>query len=243
VGETRPAACVIAGLGNPGKKYEMTRHTFGELLVRAIAAKRGWAFKAENRFQALVARGFIEDQPVFLMIPTTYMNESGRAVRALLDFYKLSAAELVVVCDDIALDFGTMRLRKEGSPGGHNGLKSVELHLGTQNYMRLRMGIGRGMSEQPLVDWVLDPFSSEEITALPPLLEKGAEALKLLVSELARGPVETAMNRVSLFFQPQKQRKSNALKAQEQVKSGEQKNESTKAQPLRRDVCDQGDAK
>lgn len=205
----------------------MTRHNFGELVVRAIAAKRGWVFKEEKRFHGLVASGFIDDQHVYLLIPTTYMNDSGRAVRALLDFYKLSAADAILICDDIALEFGTMRLRKEGSPGGHNGLKSVELHLGSQQYIRLRMGIGRGEPEQPLVDWVLDPFSSDEIAALPALLDKGAEAVKLLVRELKSGPVETAMNRVSLFIQPPKPKKESATRAQEKLKSGEQTNEAT----------------
>ena len=127
----------------------MTRHNLGELVVRAFAHKQGWVFKEEKRFQAYVAKAVFEDKQLILVVPLTYMNESGQAVRAVLDFYKLPAEQTIVVCDDIALNFGAMRLRTEGSAGGHNGLKSVEAHLGTIRYMRLRMGIGRGKPEQP----------------------------------------------------------------------------------------------
>jgi peptidyl-tRNA hydrolase, PTH1 family len=188
-------AWVVAGLGNPGKRYEMTRHNFGDLVVRGVAAKFGWAFKEEKRFQALLARGVIGEKPFFLLLPTTYMNESGRAVKALLDYFKLSPSQLIVVCDDLALPFGTLRLRPEGSAGGHNGLKSVEGEIGTSRYARLRMGIGRGLVEiaEPMIDYVLDTFSSEEMVALPKLLERGGTALV----DLAESPIEIVMNRVN----------------------------------------------
>ncbi len=214
---------VVAGLGNPGKRYEKTRHNFGELVVREMARSLGLILKEEKRFQALVAQGKVEGKPLFLLVPTTYMNESGRAVKALMDFYKLPVETLAVVCDDIALDFGAMRLKPEGSSGGHNGLKSIEEQIGTSRYVRLRMGIGRGQTAQVLADYVLDPFSGEEIEALPLLLEKAGAAL----DGWMHVPLERVMERVNA--------KVNI------VKRGEKQNESTEAQPLRRDVRHQGD--
>jgi PTH1 family peptidyl-tRNA hydrolase len=186
-------AWVITGLGNPGKRYEKTRHNFGELVLREMARKRGLILKEEKRFQSLVARGELEGKPLYLVVPTTYMNESGQAVKALLDFYKLPVESLAVVCDDIALDFGTMRLKGEGSSGGHNGLKSIQQQLATSCYVRLRMGIGRGSPEEGLAEYVLDPFTGEELEALPALLEKAGAALE----DWMRIPLARVMERVN----------------------------------------------
>ncbi|MCE5318667.1 MAG: aminoacyl-tRNA hydrolase [Parachlamydia sp.] len=215
---------VIAGLGNPGKRYEKTRHNYGELVIRDMARRLGWVVKEDRHFQALVAKGNFAGKTVILAVPLTYMNESGRAIRALLDYYKVPVDHLAIACDDVAIDFGTMRLRAEGSAGGHNGLKSVEAHIGTSHYMRLRLGVGRGRpeKEQTLADYVLDAFSSEEMAALPVLLEKAGVAL----SDLMCVPVQTVMNRINA---PAKK-----------VNLGDQ-HESTQAKPLRRDVCHQSD--
>jgi PTH1 family peptidyl-tRNA hydrolase len=174
---------VIVGLGNPGKKYELTRHNIGFLVLEALARRNGMSLKEEKEFHGKVAKGVIADQSVFLLMPTTYMNESGRAVRRYLDFYKIPSEHLLVVVDDVALAFGQLRLRKMGSPGGHNGLKSIELHLGTQNYARLRMGIGRNLQDVNLADYVLGNFSQEEQTELPNFVQKGAQILERLVTE------------------------------------------------------------
>jgi PTH1 family peptidyl-tRNA hydrolase len=176
------AARVIVGLGNPGKKYTYTRHNLGYLAVQAWARLEGWAFKEEKRFHAHVTKGNQGDTSVALLLPDTYMNESGRAVRAYLDYYGVSPQHLVVVSDDIHIDYGVLRLRPEGSAGGHNGLKSIETHLGTSAYPRLRMGIGRAGPEKPLVEHVLDLFSPEEIMALPAFLERAVTALKQIVT-------------------------------------------------------------
>jgi peptidyl-tRNA hydrolase, PTH1 family len=174
---------VFIGLGNPGTKYEMTRHNLGFLVIKAFAEGHGLKFKAEPRFQASVARGMICGKDVFLLMPMTYMNESGLAVKRFMEYYKLDFEKLVVVSDDIALDFGMMRLRLAGSAGGHNGLKSIENWLGTTCYARLRMGIGYSTRAPSLADHVLDNFTEEELKSLPNILEKGAASLKQLLTD------------------------------------------------------------
>lgn len=151
------AGWIFVGLGNPGPLYEMTRHNMGFLVVRAFAQRQGWIFKEDKRFKALIVRGFIDGILVHLLLPTTYMNLSGMAVRRYLDFFKLAHDRLVVVTDDIALSFGRLRVKTMGSAGGHNGLKSVEAYLGTSRYIRLKMGIGHP-GEKVLSDYVLDPL-------------------------------------------------------------------------------------
>lgn len=185
-GANEPRQYVIIGLGNPGKKYALTRHNLGYLVVQAFAEEQGWGFKEEARYQAHVAKGKVDGATIHLLLSTTYMNESGRAVRPYLDFYRLGPRNLRVVSDDVALGFGEMRVRNVGSAGGHNGLKSIEAYLQTQHYVRLRMGIGRGGEEKvsdSLADYVLDTFTAEEMTQLPTFVKSGVTVLKRLVSE------------------------------------------------------------
>lgn len=186
--------CVIAGLGNPGKKYELTRHNLGYLVVQEIAAIHGWSFKEETEFNAKVATGRILDNKIHLLLPTTYMNESGRAVRRYLDFYKYTADELLVVSDEVALPFGDMRLRFTGSAGGHNGLKSIQTHLGTSEYARLRMGVGADYTDKTLADHVLDTFRPEELKHLAAFVQKGAA----FIEQLMKGSVINMTDRIQL---------------------------------------------
>lgn len=151
----------------------MTRHNLGFLVVKALAHDLGMKFKEEARFHSYVAKGQVNEDNVYLLMPATYMNESGRAVKALVDYYKLGLKGLVVVSDDIAIDFGTMRLRSMGSAGGHNGLKSIEAHLATSHYARLRMGIGCGEGQPSLVEHVLDNFTRDELDRLPEFVQRG----------------------------------------------------------------------
>lgn len=178
---------VIVGLGNPGKKYAFTRHNLGALVVEAFALQCGLKWKEEAQFNAAVATGKLDDTKIHLLLPRTYMNESGRAVRRYLDFHKLKADGLIVVCDDVALPLGQMRLRLMGSSGGHNGLKSIQDHLQTKHFMRLRMGIeGEALQQQPLEAFVLDRFSPIEKELLPEFLERGVATLRqLLTQEIA----------------------------------------------------------
>lgn len=175
---------VFVGLGNPGVEYSMTRHNIGYLVIQTFAHAFGWTFKDEKSFSAQVAKGKVGDITVHLLLPTTYMNESGRALRSYLDFYKLSHDNMCVVTDDVHLPFGQMRLRRIGSAGGHNGLKSIEAHLRSQHYLRLRMGVGREhQREKTLADYVLDNFTLEESQKLADFLVDGVKVLRRLVSE------------------------------------------------------------
>lgn len=173
---------IFVGLGNPGQEYEKTRHNLGYLVIKTFADRMGWKFKEEKRLNAFVTKGVVENNTVHLLLPTTYMNLSGIAVRRYLDYLKLESVELVVVMDDIALPFEQLRLKTMGGTGGHKGLKSVEAHLGTSHYMRLRMGIGHP-GEKVLADYVLEPFNREELEKLEIFVDRGIEVLKRLLKE------------------------------------------------------------
>jgi PTH1 family peptidyl-tRNA hydrolase len=173
---------VIVGLGNPGREYERTRHNIGRMVVRKLAERHGASFKKSASFEALHAWCEIDGREVDLLLPETYMNDSGRAVSKFLRYLKLDVENLIVVVDDIAISFGALRVRAKGSHGGHNGLKSIEASLGTRDYPRLRLGIGESQYED-LVDHVLGRFSDEELKTLPSFIEGGAMCLERLIIE------------------------------------------------------------
>lgn len=178
---------LVIGLGNPGKKYEFTRHNLGWLVVQEVASMHGLNFREESAFNAKVATGQVFGRKIHLLLPTTYMNESGRALRRYLDFYKLEPESLLVVSDDIAIPFGEMRFRLAGSSGGHNGLKSIEAHLGNTSYARLRMGVGANFKDKTLADHVLEVFSEEELKLLAAFVQKGATFISDKVQDLTIG--------------------------------------------------------
>jgi PTH1 family peptidyl-tRNA hydrolase len=174
---------LIVGLGNPGSRYEGTRHNMGFSTVKALAKK--WAFSfapALVQAKGTLATGKALEKTFFLLLPLTYMNESGLAVKRCLDFYQIPLPQCLIVADDVHLPFGELRLRKKGSSGGHNGLKSVAAHLGTEEYNRLRIGIGR-QGEMPLADYVLDRFTEEENQQLPQVLERAVETIEKFIGE------------------------------------------------------------
>lgn len=173
---------LIVGLGNPGKEYELTRHNLGFLVLRAFAEKHGLKFRLSSRFNGEVAGGIVGDKPLTLFLPMTYMNLSGKAVRQCLDYYKVDLGHLIVVSDDINLPFGKLRLREEGGSGGHNGLKSIDTYLGTNQYPRLRMGVGDRESGD-LTDHVLGEFKQEEKDELPLIIQSGIDLLKKWLGE------------------------------------------------------------
>lgn len=185
---------LIVGLGNPGRKYEMTRHNIGFITLEAFAHMHGWSFKDESRFEAKATKGQVGDVKVHLLMPQTYMNDSGRAVRRYIDFFKMTPEQVVVVVDDVDIPFGMVRLRESGSAGGHNGLKSLQKHLGTQKYLRMRMGIGeKRHAQQDLADHVLSRFTSEETTALGSFIENGVATLM----RMTREEISSIMNDVN----------------------------------------------
>lgn len=168
---------LIVGLGNPGKSYELTRHNVGFEVVKALAKKKGWSFHRDAKIEGEIAQGSVGEQKWFLLLPETYMNSSGEAVRRCVEYFKVPLEEILVVCDDIALPFGTLRLREKGSAGGHNGLRSIEEHLGSQHYARLRIGVGDRM-EGDLADHVLGKFLAEEQEKLPTLIADASASVE-----------------------------------------------------------------
>lgn len=183
MGDRHEVHKIVIGLGNPGKQYQLTRHNIGFLVAKELVHGYGWSLKEEKRFNAYVAKGRAGCGTLHVLMPTTYMNESGKAVRAYLDYYKLSSQDIIIVTDDVALPFGHVRVRMMGSSGGHNGLKSLEACLGTAQYMRVRMGVDKKPPLMPLADYVLSSFSSEELLKLPAFVKHGAETVTRLLAE------------------------------------------------------------
>lgn len=180
----------IVGLGNPEKKYENTRHNIGFDVIDEIAEKYSIAVR-ERGFKALFGKGVIEGQRVILVKPQTYMNLSGESVREITDYYKINIGEeLIVISDDISLEAGTIRIRKKGSAGGHNGLKNIILHLGTENFNRIRMGVGEKPKEWDLVDYVLGHFPKEEREKMDESVAQAVKAVEIMMTEGA----DAAMN-------------------------------------------------
>ena len=181
---------VIVGLGNPGKKYENTRHNAGFIAIDALADKYGIRID-EKKHKALCGSGVIEGVKVLLVKPQTYMNLSGESVRSVLDFYKLDPEEeMMVIYDDISLAPGNIRIRKKGSAGGHNGIKSLIAHAGTQNFMRIKVGVGEKPSGWDLADYVLGHFSEDDQSKLKEVMPDIMDAAVLMM----QGDVDKAMN-------------------------------------------------
>ncbi len=164
---------LIVGLGNPGKNYEGTRHNLGFLVVDRIAEDLKLKFKSCSFTEAVA----VEDKANhgFFLKPMTFVNQSGLALRAFADYYKVEPQDILVVCDDLSLAFGDLRIRANGSPGGHNGLKSITEHLGTQDFSRLRLGIAHPGDKAKVVDYVLEDFSTREKKQLNGFIDEAAE--------------------------------------------------------------------
>lgn len=181
---------IIVGLGNPGTQYAHTRHNAGFEAIDRLADE--YRISIDNKkFQALCGSGYIEGQKVLLVKPQTYMNLSGESVRAACDFFKIDPEEeLIVLYDDISLAPGQLRIRKKGSAGGHNGIKNIIQHLGTQVFQRVKIGVGEKPKEYDLADYVLGHFSKEEWTEMEDAFKRAAKA----AAALTGGDVERVMN-------------------------------------------------
>jgi PTH1 family peptidyl-tRNA hydrolase len=185
---------LIVGLGNPGEQYAKTRHNVGFEVVETLARRHGLRFD-EKRGKARVAEGRVGGERVALAKPFTYMNLSGQALVALLNWYKLDPSrELLVVFDEFDLPFAALRIRKQGGPGTHNGMRSIVQQLGSQQFPRLRVGIGRPPADWDPANYVLGRWSREQEDALPELLDRAAEAVELLLRE----GLDAAMNRYNV---------------------------------------------
>ncbi len=178
----------IVGLGNPGNQYAGTRHNIGFMVIDRLAAVHN-APAPKSRFKSLVTEATIGTEKVVLLKPQTYMNLSGDAVRLMGSWYKLYADEILIVLDELDLPFGTLRLRERGSAGGHNGLSSVIQQLGTNEFPRLRVGIGRGRSSATAQ--VLSKFSPDEQRELPFVIESAVEACSLWLQDGAVAAMNT----------------------------------------------------
>lgn len=172
---------LIAGLGNPGKSYKDTRHNIGFKVIEQFAEAHGWKFKPDLSLKGSLVKGTWQEKPLILLKPMTYMNLSGEAIRQCVHYFKVSLDHLLVIADDIDLPFGRMRVRSKGS-STHNGFRSVEACLHTQEYPRLRIGVGAPTSE-PLKEYVLQEFSAEENKQLPELLTRAVHVLELWLKE------------------------------------------------------------
>ena len=185
------AAWLIVGLGNPGEKYENTRHNVGFQVIDELAERQGKPVQ-RLKFKALTGLLTIGGEKALVMKPVTYMNLSGEAVRPAADFYKLPPERILVISDDVALAAGRLRIRAKGSAGGHNGLKSIIQHLGTDQFPRVKIGVGeKPHPDYDMADWVLSRFTGEDLKTITQAVKRAADAVECFVRE---GP-DKAMNR------------------------------------------------
>ena len=188
---------IIVGLGNPDRQYRNTRHNIGFDVIDVIADKNHITV-GERKHKALMGKGFVGGQKVVLVKPQTYMNLSGESVREVIDFYKVDEkSELIVFSDDVSLDVGQIRIRKKGSAGGHNGLKNIILHLGHDEFQRVKMGVGEKPAGYDLVDYVLGHFPKEERKIMDESAERAAEAIGVMITD----GTDAAMNQYNKKIQ------------------------------------------
>ncbi len=182
-----PVSWLIVGLGNPGEKYARTRHNAGFLALDYFAQKNNIKIN-KSKFKALVAKDSLGGKGVLYMMPQTFMNNSGEAVREAADFYKIAPENVIVIYDDISLEPGKLRVRRKGSAGGHNGIKSIIYHLGSDNFPRIKLGVGSPAGD--LIDWVLGDIPKADREEFYSCLEKCPDICELIVS----GKIDRAMN-------------------------------------------------
>lgn len=180
---------LIAGLGNPTKEYDKTRHNVGFSVIDVLA-DRYRIDVSEKKHKALCGRGVIEGQKVLLLKPQTFMNLSGESIRAAADYYKIEPEEMIVIYDDISLDPGQLRIRLKGSAGGHNGIKNIIANLGTQDFPRIKVGVGAKPARMDLADYVLSRFGTGEQKLMEEAFGEAAEAAVMMMTDGA----ERAMN-------------------------------------------------
>ena len=218
---------LIVGLGNPGREYHKTRHNVGfETLDRLI--DKYHIDGPQSKCKAMLGKGYIGPEKVIVAKPMTYMNLSGEAVRAIVDYYKIDPeTELVVISDDIDLEPGFLRIRKSGSAGGHNGLKSIISHLGTEQFTRIRIGVGAKKAGWDLADHVLGHFSEEDRIIIEETLKKAADAAACIVTD----GVDIAMNRYNTKKPKKAKAKNTVSDEHEAVPEGAANPEQEKGRP------------
>lgn len=180
---------IIVGLGNPGTKYSATRHNVGFEVIERLAYEHNIKLD-KNKHRAIIGQGMISGNKVLLAQPQTYMNLSGESVHEILSFYKEDHTSLIVVYDDISLDVGDIRIRKKGSAGGHNGIKNIISHIGTNEFMRVKVGVGSKPPGWNLADYVLSRFPEDEIKNVIEGIKKASDSIDKILSD----GVDKAMN-------------------------------------------------
>lgn len=208
---------IIAGLGNPGPEYAKNRHNVGWMFVDALADKLG-ADNWKEKEQGLVAEGRIGTEKILLIKPLTYMNNSGECIGPLMRWYKLEPEDLIVVHDDMDIPVGTVRIRKKGSAGGHNGIKSTIAHVGDENFSRVRIGIGRPLPGWTVVNHVLANFPAEDVSKIDEAIKYLIPAVECMVTE----GTDVAMNK----YNPKKVKKKNASEEKTDEENREEKSEA-----------------
>ena len=187
------AEYLIVGLGNPGDKYEFTRHNAGFMCLDFLADKLDFKIN-KLKYKSLLADVDIRGHRCLIMKPQTFMNNSGEAVRDAAQFYKIPPENVIVIYDDISLDVGKIRVRRKGSDGGHNGIKSIIYHLNSDNFPRIKVGVGKKPAEwEDLADWVLSRFTNDELKTLHDVAEKVCKNLPIMLD----GKIDEAMNRMN----------------------------------------------
>jgi PTH1 family peptidyl-tRNA hydrolase len=180
---------IIAGLGNPTKKYQATRHNIGWDAITQISDDYRIPLNMKQH-KAICGKGCAEGEKILLVQPVTYMNLSGESIRELVDYYKITPQELIVIYDDISLEVGRLRIRGKGSAGGHNGIKSIIQHLGTQEFWRIKIGVGDKPNNWDLADYVLSRFQDEEEALVRDALKDASDACRIMIT----AGIDAAMN-------------------------------------------------
>ena len=186
-----PPEYIIAGLGNPGAKYEMTRHNTGFMMIDLLSEK--YDLKVNKiQFKSVTCQAEISGKKCLIMKPQTFMNNSGEAIREASSFYKIPPENIIIVFDDISLECGKLRIRRKGTDGGHNGIKSIIYHLSSDNFPRIKIGVGKKPHpDYDLADWVLSSFKKEDIPLMKESCQKAVEAVEVMLT----GDIDKAMNK------------------------------------------------
>lgn len=174
---------MIVGLGNPGSKYEKTKHNIGFMAIDNIVKNLDVTFTDYKNFKAQIGSTFVNHEKVYFVKPTTFMNNSGIAVKALLTYYNIDITDLIVIYDDLDMEVSKLRLRSKGSAGGHNGIKSIIAHIGTQEFNRIKVGIGRPLKGMTVINHVMGQFNTEDNIAISLTLDRVVNAVKFYLQE------------------------------------------------------------
>lgn len=174
---------MIVGLGNPGSKYEKTKHNIGFMAIDNIVKNLDVTFTDDKNFKAQIGSTFINHEKVYFVKPTTFMNNSGIVVKALLTYYNIDITDLIVIYDDLDMEVSKLRLRSKGSAGGHNGIKSIIAHIETQEFNRIKVGIGRPLKGMTVINHVMGQFNTEDNIAISLTLDRVVNAVKFYLQE------------------------------------------------------------